>query len=274
MAIITLSRELGSLGTKIADMLCSRLGYSKLDKDSLEVLLKELGMTEKQFEREDEKPPGFWEQFTLQKFRYLDFMKAAMFRFAAEKDCIVVGRGANIIFRGVPGTLRLRVTAPREVRVARLRERLDVDEQHALHMIHQSDQDRAGYHKYFFNAIWDSSANYDLVVNTAGISPAETCDAVSALLRSPAYAETGGLARNVLLDLRIAQDVIVAILYRERILVLYLDVVCKDGLVTLDGTVRTQEALELCVKIAGTVKGVEKVVNTLKVVEYVYYSGA
>jgi hypothetical protein len=141
-------------------------------------------------------------------------------------------------------------------------------------MIHQSDQDRAGYHKYFFNAIWDSSANYDLVVNTAGISPAETCDAVSALLRSPAYAETGGLARNVLLDLRIAQDVIVAILYRERILVLYLDVVCKDGLVTLDGTVRTQEALELCVKIAGTVKGVEKVVNTLKVVEYVYYSGA
>ncbi|MGO9409707.1 MAG: cytidylate kinase family protein [Spirochaetia bacterium] len=70
MAIITLSRELGSLGTKIADMLSSRLGYSKLDKDSLEVLLKELGMTEKQFARDDEKQPGLWEQFTLQKFRY------------------------------------------------------------------------------------------------------------------------------------------------------------------------------------------------------------
>jgi cytidylate kinase len=273
MAIITLSRELGSLGTKIADMLSSSLGYSKLDKDSLEVLLKELGMTEKQFERDDEKQPGFWEQFTLQKFRYLDFMKAAMYRFAAEKDCIIVGRGANIIFRGVPGTLRLRIIAPREVRVARLRERLGIDEQHALHVIHQSDQDRAGYHKYFFNAIWDSSADYDLMVNTAGISPAETCDLVSALLRSPAYANTGGLGRNVLRDLRIAQDVIVAILYRERVLVLSLEVVCKEGVVTLDGTVRTQAALELCVKIAGTVEGVARVVNNLEVVEYVYYSG-
>ena len=50
MAIITLSRELGSLGTEIADTLSSRLGYSKLDKESLEVLLKKLGMTEPQFE--------------------------------------------------------------------------------------------------------------------------------------------------------------------------------------------------------------------------------
>jgi cytidylate kinase len=272
MAIITLSRELGSLGTEIADMLSSSLGYSKLDKDSLEVLLKELGMTEKQFEQDDEKQPGFWEQFTLQKFRYIDFMKAAMYRFAAEKDCIVVGRGANIIFRGVPGTLRLRIIAPREVRVARLRERLDIDEQHALHLIHQSDQDRAGYHKYFFNAIWDSSANYDLVVNTAGISPAETCDAVLALLRSSTYAGAGGLARNILHNLRIAQDVLMAILYRERILVLSLEVVCKDGVVTLDGAVRSQATLELCVKIASAVKGVTKVVNNLNVVEYAYYS--
>ena len=273
MAIITLSRELGSLGTRIADMLSSNLGYSKLDKDSLEVLLKELGMTEKQFEQDDEKQPAFWEQFTLQKLRYLDFMKAAMYRFAAKMDCIVIGRGANIIFRGIPGTLRLRIIAPREVRVARLRERLDIDEQHALRMIHQSDHDRAGYHKYFFNAIWDSSANYDLVVNTAGISPAETCDAVSTLLRSPAYAGAGDRAQIALLDLRITQDVIIAILYRERILVLSLEVVCKEGVVTLDGTVRSQAVPELCVKIAGTVRGVAKVVNNLKVVEYVYYAG-
>lgn len=204
-------------------------------------------------------------------FDTLDVMKAALYRFAAEKDCIVVGRGANIIFRGVPGALRLRVIAPHEVRVARLRERLEIDEQHALHMIHQSDQDRAGYHKYFFNAIWDSSANYDLVVNTAGISPAETCDAVSALLRSPTYTGTGSLARNVLVNLHIAQDVIVAILYRERVLVLSLEVACEEGVVTLDGTVRSQAALDLCVKTAGTVEGVAKVVNNVKVVEYTYY---
>jgi cytidylate kinase len=273
MAIITLSRELGSLGTEFADTLSSRLGYSKLDKESLEVLLKKLGMTEPQFERDDEKKPGFWEQFTLEKVRYLHFMKAAMYRFASEKDCVIVGRGAHIIFRSVPGTLKLRIIAPPKVRVARIRERLGLDEQHALRMIHQSDHDRAGYHKYFFNAAWDSPTDYDLVVNTAAISPAETCDTVSALLCSPTYAGAGDLARDVLMDLRIAQDVIIAIVYRERVAVMSLDVVCDKGVVALDGTARSQAAIDRCVRIAGTVEGVVKVVSKLEVVEYTYYPG-
>jgi hypothetical protein len=274
MAIITLSRELGSLGTEIADALSSRLGYSKLDKTSLKTLLKNFLVTEPQFERDDEKKPGFWVQFTLEKVRYLDFLKAAMYRFACEKDCIIIGRGAHIIFRGVPGTLKLRVIAPLRVRVARLRERLDIDEQQALRMIHQSDHDRAGYHKYFFHADWDSPSDYDLVVNTAGVSPRETCETVSALLRSPAYSDAGGLVREVLQDLRIAQDVIIAIVYRERVSVVSLDAVCDKGVVALNGTVRSQSAIKQCVSIAGAVKGVAKVVSNLEVVEYASYVGA
>jgi cytidylate kinase len=273
MAIVTLSRELGSLGTEIADTLSSRLGYSKLDKESLEALLKKLGMTEPQFERDDEKKPGFWEQFSMEKIRYLDFMKAALYGFAGEKDCVIIGRGANIIFQGVPCTLRLRIIAPLKVRVERIRQRLCIDEQHALHMIHQSDHDRAGYHKYFFNKGWDSSTDYDLVVNTAEISPSETCGIVSGLLRSPTYAGAGDLARGVLLDLCIAQEVIITILYREHVLVMSLNAVCDKGVVTLDGRVRSQAASEQCVRIAGTVEGVVRVVNNLEVVGYAYYPG-
>jgi hypothetical protein len=230
-------------------------------------------MNEPQLERNDEKRPGFWEQFSLEKVRYLDFMKAAMYRLAGERDCIIVGRGANIIFRGVPGTLRLRIIAPPKVRAARLRERLGIDEQHALRMIHQSDHDRAGYHKYFFNATWDSSADYDLVVNTAGISPDETCDAVSALLRSPPFAGARDLARDIVLDLRIAQDVIIAIVYRERVPVSSLDVACSKGVVALNGSARSQATLEWCAGIAGRVEGVTKVVSNMEVVDYAYYPG-
>jgi len=273
MAIITLSRELGSLGTEIADTLSSLLGYSKLDKESLDVLLKKLGMTEPQFERDDEKKPGFWEQFTLERDRYFAFMKAAMYRFAGEKDCIIVGRGANIIFRGIPGALKLRIIAPPKVRVARLCKRLGIDEHHALRMIHQSDHDRAGYHKYFFNALWDSPADYDLVANTAAISPAEVCSMVSALLRSPTFAGADDLARDVLRDLRVAQDATIAIVYRERVPVLSLDVVCDKGVVALHGAVRFPAAMDRCVEIAGKVEGVASVVSYLEVVEYAYYAG-
>jgi hypothetical protein len=273
MAIITLSREMGSLGTEIADALSSGLGYSKLDKDSLEVLLLSLGMSEPPFKADDEKKPGLWEQFTVEKARYLTYMKAAMYRFAGEKNCIIIGRGANIIFRGIPGTLKLRITAPMKVRVARVCDRLRLDEQQAIRVIHQSDHDRAGYHKYFFNSTWDSPADYDLVVNTAEISPAETCKAVAALLNSPTYAGAGHRGGDVLTDLRTAQDVIVAIAYRERVHVVSLEVVCKQGVVSLHGVVRYPAAMDQCIAIAGTVEGVAKVVSYLEVVEFSYYAG-
>ena len=86
MAIITVSREFGSLGTQIAESLCRGLGYTKLDKESLEILLRKLGMSPRQFERHDERMPGFWEKLSSDRYRYLNFLKAALYRFAAEQD--------------------------------------------------------------------------------------------------------------------------------------------------------------------------------------------
>ena len=274
MAIITISRELGSLGTQIAGALCTGLGYARLDKESLKTLLKDFCVTEPQFERDDEKKPGFWVQFTLERIRYLDFLKAAMYRFAAEKDCVIIGRGAHLIFRGVPGTLRLRIVAPRKVRVERLRERFDIDELPALRMLHQSDHDRAGYYRYFFDADWTSASDYDLVLNTARVSTDEACEMVAALVRSAAYADAGELAHIVVRDLRIAQDVVIAIVYRERVAVMSLDVVSDKGVVALNGTARTQSVVDQCVRIAGEVKGVTKVVSNLEVIEYAFFPGA
>jgi osmotically-inducible protein OsmY len=76
-----------------------------------------------------------------------------------------------------------------------------------------------------------------------------------------------------LLDLRIAQDVIIAIVYRERVPVMSLDVVCDKGVVALDGTARTQAAIDQCAGIAATVEGVARVVSNLEVMEYAYHAG-
>ena len=273
MAVVTLSRELGSLGTEVADMLASRLGFARLDKESLEALLSGLGMSGPQFERNDEKPPGFWQQFSLQRVRYIDFMKAAMYRFAGEKDCVIIGRGAHVIFRGVPGVLRLRFIAPLKARAARVHERFHVDEQQALRMIHQSDRDRAAYHRYFFNEAWDAPSEYDLVVNTGSITPAEAVETVAELLRSPVFTTSAERARAALRDLRIAQDVIVAIAYRERLAVMQLDVTCDRGVVTLEGTVQSQPPADRCAVVASGVDGVTRVVNNVVVMEYPAYPG-
>jgi cytidylate kinase len=273
MAIVTVSRERGSLGSEIAGALCRRLGFARLDKESLEALLGPLGMSAEQFEQADERRPGFWQQLTRDRVRYVDFMRAAMLRFAEAQDCVIVGRGANLIFRGVPGALRTRIVAPRAVRLARVRERFGVDEPHALRIIQQSDHDRAGYHRYFFNASWDSPEDYDVVLGTGHISTAAAVDMLVGLLRSPSFAGAGALCRAVLRDLRIAQDVVMAIAYTERVPVTQLDAVCDKGVVALDGTASSPAIAERCVEVARAVPGVTHVVSTVAVVAYPAYPG-
>jgi osmotically-inducible protein OsmY len=73
--------------------------------------------------------------------------------------------------------------------------------------------------------------------------------------------------------LRIAQDVIIAIVYRERVPVMSLDVACDKGVVALHGAVRFPDIMDRCVEIAGTVEGVERIVNYLEVVELAYFAG-
>ena len=44
MAVITISRELGSEGDKIADLLCQELGYRRVDKAMLTQIAEEAGV--------------------------------------------------------------------------------------------------------------------------------------------------------------------------------------------------------------------------------------
>ena len=48
MAIITVSRELGSLGNDAAAALAKRLGYNLVDKAALDKALAERGITERE----------------------------------------------------------------------------------------------------------------------------------------------------------------------------------------------------------------------------------
>ena len=266
--IVTVSRELGSLGTQVAATLCERLGYARLDKESLEALLRNYGMSRHQFERDDEKEPGFWERCRSGRLRYLDFMKMAMYRFAVERDCVILGRGAHIIFRDVPGTLRLRFIASLGVRAARLCERFGIDEARALCLIRDNDRERAGYHRYFFDASVDAPTEYDLLINTSDMSLGDICDTVLTLLRSPTYARAQERTRETLRDLCIAQGVTVDLLYRDRAPVVSLSVQCAKGVVTLNGTARSAAAIDQCTAVARSAKGVSGVCCNLKVQEY------
>ena len=261
MAIITLSREMGSLGKDIVRTLEKELNLNYLDKESLELMLTDYGITEAEVEKYDEKKPSFWTSFFPERNRYLHFLKTAVYSYAGKGPCVIVGRGGQVLFQNIPGVLRVRVIAPPEQRLDRIKQMFSCSDRQAKQIIDHSDHDRSGFHKIFFNIPWDRPDLYDLVINTSVLSVA----AAAALIKN-AFHEMRKVPVEEELkfkDLCLVQEVITRILYTEKLPIRFLEVVSTDGVVLLKGNAGTRAIIDSCKQMVEKMPDVKEVISEL-----------
>ena len=263
MAIITLSRERGSLGDTIAHMLAEKLSYRLVGKAEVERALHEDGFPEEAIEKYDEKSPGFWQRFSRDKQRYLHVLHYAVSRFAYQGNCVMLGRGSQVLLSELPSVLNLRVTAPFKTRVAVVAQESGKTIEEAEHIVHHNDRERAGFHRFFFNADWTKAEFYDLAINT-GYLNAETavelaCTALGALQRPEYVKETD----RKLADFFLQSQVLMRLIYIDTIPVQNLRVTAEDGTVHLRGMVQTEADIANAERSAGKVEGVKTIQSSI-----------
>jgi len=191
MAVITISRELGSEGDRIAEILCQELGYRWVDKAILAQMAQEAGLDEEAvlaLERSIptrarltstdmrslySKQPSAWEKKTaLDDETYRRIARETMEKYAAEGDAIIIGRGGQMILRDHPAALHVHLFASAELRAHRIAHRLGISEQEAARRIAASDEEKKLYIRYMHdNANWKDSKYYHLMINTAAVPP-------------------------------------------------------------------------------------------------------
>jgi cytidylate kinase len=191
MAVITISRELGSEGDKIADLLYQELGYRRVDKAMLTQMAREAGVdieavlaVERGFAKKarlisdqmtslySRQPTAFEGKAALDDQTYERVVRKTMEQFAEQGDAIIVGRGGQMVLGDWPTTLHVRLYAVPEVRVQRLLQRSDISEQEARRRIAESDEQKRQYIRRMHNkANWKDPKYYDLTINTGHISP-------------------------------------------------------------------------------------------------------
>ena len=66
MAIITISREMGSGGIPIAHKAAEKLGYTLVDGEAIAEVAGKYGLSPEALEKADEKPPAFVEKLDEQ----------------------------------------------------------------------------------------------------------------------------------------------------------------------------------------------------------------
>ena len=266
MPVITVSRQLGSLGTEIAQLLCKNFKCQCLDKKSLEEAFGEYGIPKESIERFDEKKPGFWDLFKTDKARYLHFMKGAILDFASTGNGVILGRGGQILLQGVAGVLHLRVIAHLDVRKERIMKRFECDDTQAEHLLMHSDRERMGFNKFFYGEDWENPNLYHIVLNTGTLSAETAVQLIQTAANSREFKETQEEASWKLGDLCLEHEIKTAIIYYEKILVQFLEVHVERGMVTLRGIVDNPDDLNRCGNLTSQIPNVKEVNNQL------YYS--
>ena len=198
MTVITISRELGSEGDKIADLLCQELGYCRVDKDMLSQIAREAGVdVEAVLAKEKavlskprlissdltalytKDPNAFEKKSALDDRTYARIVRGTMEEFARQGNGVIVGRGGQMVLRDWRGALHVRLYAPLEVRIQRIMQRFNIPEAQARRRITRSDEQRRQYIRTMHNnASWKDLRYYHLAINTGDISPEVTAQII------------------------------------------------------------------------------------------------
>jgi cytidylate kinase len=266
MAIITITRELAALGDETAKELSRQLDYRLIDRFKLEERIKSYGVTGKKLEKYDGRKPSFWASLSQDRDDYLHYLKSAVLSEAKDGGCVVLGRGAFAILTGLPGVVSVYLVSSKDVRTERVKSYFHCDEKRALQIIAKSDDDRIGFHRYFFEADWKDTTNYHLTINTSHLHPSVCAETIKKLLVTAASGETEELFRVRMNDLMLAQSIIHHVLYEKEIMVHFLEASVSLGRVRLFGVASSAAIANAAIEAAKEVPSIESVQSEIQVV--------
>ena len=183
--IITIGRQYGSGGRRLAKMLSEHFNIPLYDKDLINRVSEETGIAGEFFKKVDEQPSDSFFSMILNSFSYgnscncadsvlsgnsLFCMQSKVIRnIAAEGDCIFVGRCADYILRDREDVLSIFVTADLDDRVKRVAEYEVISEQSAKGVIEKADKTRAAYYDFYTEKKWGVAGSYDICLNSSKI---------------------------------------------------------------------------------------------------------
>ena len=264
MAIVTISRQIGSLGDEIAKALADKLGYEYMEKSKISEVLTKLGFSVSDVEIYDEKKPSIWRTLSIQNKRFSHLIRAAVYELASNENVIIGDRGGQAILKNFPGTLHIRVVAPHTTRLSRLVDQMGCDENKAEQIIRRNDRDSSGYISTHFAANWDDQDLYDLVINTRSMSLDTAVAMITCALGASEF-ERSSQAAEKLRDLALTQKAKAALLGISGLKGVNLGV--EKGVANFSGFASSPTAIMECESTVSKIKGITNVNNQIKLVK-------
>ena len=191
--IITISREYGSGGKYIGELVAKKLGIPFYDKEIMEKIAEETGFVHEFVEKLAEYAPSksiFAYAFvgrnpageSMEDYIYAAQRKIIL-ELAEKGDCVIVGRSADYILKGKHETVDVFVrgdTAAKKERICKFHGVMPSD---AEKIMRDTDKKRAINYKYYTGETWGDVKNYTLTLNSTQIGIENCADIIAGIYK-------------------------------------------------------------------------------------------
>lgn len=191
--VITVTREFGSMGRKIAMATAEKLGFRYYDRDIIEMTVKELHGNLQELSAMEEKGTPLFSRMvyplgigssSMQNQLY-EMEKSVIIDLAAADDCVIVGRCSDYILRECkhPNMLNVFIYAPYDKRVAFSENELNLSYDQAKAYIAKVDKARHDFYKMHTGVSFHSTKYRHMMLDSSITSHGNCAEIICAAAR-------------------------------------------------------------------------------------------
>lgn len=182
--VVTISRQMGSLGGQTAGEVAGRLGYRLVWREVINQAALRAGVPEVALATIDEAGLLGIHPKRSDLLAYHRAVRQVLTELAQEGSVVIVGRAGQVILQDAPASIHVRLIAPLRVRVDRVAAEKGISLEQAAGLVERSDQARRAYLRRFYHAEVDDPCLYDLILNTEHLDVHGAAEVVCALVHS------------------------------------------------------------------------------------------
>jgi hypothetical protein len=192
--MITISRQYGTNGRKIAELLAQKLDLPFYDKELISIASQGSNFGERAFEAAEETATtalGYALSNRSNRSLYgmplndqLFMVQAGVIRTIADQGpALFVGRCADYVLDGYKETIKIFLQANLPSRVQTIMDREHLAKRDAEIRIKRLDKSRATYYNYYTDRKWSDLKNYDIALNVSYLTIEEAAELLATFVR-------------------------------------------------------------------------------------------